>query len=228
MSRYQASMFGRSLLRVYLSVVLSALLSSCVSGGANPGSEEQVKQSDESVLQPADMLLEVNIHVVNKARSIQFMSAATTAVSALFEKCQITLLTTVRSAALAPDTPINRKTRDRLVAKYAPVKPALFVIPSTAELDVAFSYLPSLNAGVAGTSWLTDRVSDRCFVWIMAHELGHVIFDHAKHSAGFSNIMSAVCKQKNWGSRQIAPDWTDEQCVELRGSNAVRQTKVTI
>lgn len=121
-----------------------------------------------------------------------------------------------------------QKAREHIVAGNDMHKPALFVIPATAEQDVAFSYLPSLNRRVAAASWLTDRVSDRCFVWIMAHELGHVIFDHAEHSCGSNNIMSVACKRKNWGSRRISPDWTDEQCIELRNSMSVAPNNVKI
>lgn len=228
--------------------VLSVSLSSCISHKVDTNPRQQAQQintqtsgenaedtvplnidsltktlsDNPEARQSNDRLLEVEIVVVDEARSINFVKSAITAASMLFEKCQITLKASLRAVVLAPGTSINRETQDHLVANYALQKPALFVVPSTAERDVAFSYLPSLGGGVAGTSWITSRVSDRCFVWIMAHELGHVMFNHAKHSAGFSNIMSVACKQTNWGRRQIAPDWTHEQCIDLRRSNTVK------
>ncbi len=226
------------LLRICVLLVLSLLLSSCASNSADLDTVQQIQKAQESnagdvaadpvLNDSSDKLLEVKVFVVDDARSLSFVSTAVTAVEALFRKCQITLSATISSIELAPDTSIDEEARDHIVAQYGVHKPALFVIPATAEQDVAFSYLPSLIRGVAATSWLTERVSDRCFVWIMAHELGHVIFDHAKHSSGSSNIMSVACKQKNWGSRRISPDWTDEQCIELRDSKSIRSNNVSI
>ncbi len=240
----QASLFNDYASVFCLLFVLSVFLSSCASSDVDIDSGQQVNKtednnpskgatdlvvvdaSNEASIETAytsnDKSIDVNIVIVNEARSIDFVKSAITAASTLFEKCQITLKATLRTVVLAPDTSINRETQEHLVANYAVLKPALFVVPSTAARDVAFSYLPSLQLDIAGTSWMSNRVSDRCFVWIMVHELGHVMFDHAKHSAGFNNIMSVSCKLKNWGSRKIAPDWTDEQCVELRRSNSVK------
>ena len=248
------SVFNVYITCISLLFALSVLLTSCVSSKpefnqiqpvqkANEGSSDElganltVTENDKlastfprggsSVTQNyIAKVLKVKIFVVNQARNIDFVKTAVRAANSLFEKCQITLNATIDSIALAPDTSIDREARDQIVAQYGRQKPALFVIPATAERDVAFTYLPSLDSGVAATSWLTDRVSDRCFVWIMVHELGHVILDHRGHNAGFNNIMSVACKHKNWGSRRIAPDWTDEQCVELRHSNAVTSINV--
>ena len=185
-------------------------------------SARAITQATNTIAQdPAEKKLDVKIFVVNQARSIEFLKTAITAASSLFEKCQITLKARISSITIAEEASIDEKTRNQVAVQYSQYKPAVFVIPATAEQDVAFSYLPSLNRGVAATSWVTDRVSDRCFVWIMVHELGHIMFDHPKHSAGSNNIMSVACKQTNWGSRRIAPDWTDQQCHDLRQSDAV-------
>lgn len=250
---YQQLKFsGQNRLRVC--VVVIWLLSSCASNEAEVNPIKSVQGTDEASLNAiaADSnviakdklagslkpdassvvqnsmgrLLEVNIFNVNQARPSHFVKTAVAAANALFAKCQISLKATIESIAIAPNTSVNRAAQDKLVAQYGFHKPALFLVSATAERDVAFSYLPSLNSSVAATSWLTDRVSDRCFVWIMVHELGHVMFDHARHSPGTNNIMSVACKQQNWGRRRIAPDWTDEQCIELRQSKAVSSIKV--
>jgi len=91
-------------------------------------------------------------------------------------------------------------------------------VSGTAEEDVAFAHLPSLNSPSASTIWITERVNERCLAWIAAHEIGHVLLDSGKHSNGTVNVMSNGCTVSNWSNSIKTPGWTTEQCSALHQS----------
>jgi len=162
--------------------------------------------------------LQVEVVIAGDAREEKFVEEAMSKVADIYAQCDTALSTTLHYEPEELSNGINTTQRYELTRKYTPAdtiirQPTVFVVNSTAERDVAFSYLPSLARDISGTAWITDRVSEQCFAWIVAHEIGHVILDNGKHHPRKRNVMNARCSSRsNYNRSRSLPTWTDEQC----------------
>jgi len=169
--------------------------------------------------------LPVNVTIVGNARDRQFVSGAMDDVAEIYAQCNISLNLKVNEAEDKNAIDINVSERYALTSRYARtdtqtrVWPSVFIVNSTAERDVAFSYLPSLERDVAGTAWISDRASEACFAWIVAHEMGHIILDSGVHHTDTRNVMNARCSNNNNFNRSSTPPhWSDTQCAVMRAN----------
>ncbi len=173
-----------------------------------------LKHSDQTAaMVTADAKLPVTMVIVGEARDQPFFNEQMQQVSELYQQCGIDLQTTVRELPNEIPKAINVADRYRLTTQYAASKPTVFVIESNAERDVAFSYLPSINRDISGTAWVTNRVSEPCFAWVVAHEIGHLVLNDATHHPNPGNIMNARCSAgNNFNRSTLVPQWSNQQC----------------
>lgn len=161
--------------------------------------------------------LSVEVTILGKVRTREFVDNAMQGVSQMYQQCGIPVVATVNEAAAEAADDIDVAERYRLTRQYAIDKPGVFIVDSTAEHDVAFSYLPSLHRDVSGTAWITNRVSESCFAWIVAHEIGHLVLNDGTHHPQTDNIMNAWCSQgNNFNTTSALPGWTPNQCELMR------------
>ena len=157
--------------------------------------------------------LPVDVTILGEVRPREFVDDAMRSVSQMYQQCGIPVKATVNEVSVETAQDIDVAGRYRLTHEYASDKPGVFIVESTAERDVAFSYLPSLQRDVSGTAWITNRVSDACFAWIIAHEIGHLVLNDATHHPQRDNIMNAQCSQgSNFNTSSALPRWTLRQC----------------
>ena len=164
----------------------------------------------------------INVNIIGNARSESFVKNAMIEVDDIYQQCGLPLSIQVNSE---PEEITDDLTEDKLYLlsqKHAPFPPTVYVIGSTQERDVAFSYLPSIKRDVSGTAWITDRVSDACFSWVVAHEIGHVALDSGVHHPDRRNVMHRFCSGNNNFNRSTSlPRWDDQQCSVLRNYFAI-------
>lgn len=162
--------------------------------------------------------LSINVGIVDDAREMDLVSSVLSGVKEIYDQCQISVAFHTVNIELEEKSVIDAKMQTRLVSEYKAESPAVFFVSGTAEEDVAFAYLPSLDSSLASSMWVTNRVSERCLTWITAHEIGHVLLDNAQHSGRAFNVMSTGCKLGNWNNNSVSPRWMPGQCVALRRS----------
>jgi len=161
--------------------------------------------------------LPIEIHIVGKARDIEFVEDAMGSVAQMYRQCDIPIKAKVHNLEEIPPQDVDVHERYRLTEEYSVRKPSVFIIESSAERSVGFSYIPKLQRDVSGTAWITDRVSDSCFAWIIAHEIGHIVLNNGGHHPQTSNIMNARCSASSNYNRRIGlPRWTENQCEIMR------------
>ena len=164
----------------------------------------------------------INVNIIGNARSESFVKNAMIEVADVYQQCGLPLSIQVNSE---PEEITDDLPEDKLYflsQKHAPFPPTVYVIGSTLERDVAFSYLPSIKRDVSGTAWITDRVSDACFAWVVAHEIGHIALDSSLHHPDRRNVMHRFCSANNNFNRSTSlPRWDDRQCSVLRDYFAI-------
>lgn len=165
--------------------------------------------------------LPVDITILGEVRPREFVDDAMRSVSQMYQQCGIPVKATVNEVSVETAQDIDVAGRYRLTHEYASDKPGVFIVESTAERDVAFSYLPSLQRDVSGTAWITNRVSDACFAWIIAHEIGHLVLNDATHHPQRDNIMNAQCSQGSFNTSSALPRWTPRQCELIRSAGTL-------
>lgn len=210
--------------RFFALVAFTLLLGGCVDHRVNEGGVEYLEQSNQSRpdtinIERATLSLKVNVGIIRDARESSLLNEVWTGVNDIYQQCDISVSFDTQTTGFEVERIIDRENRIQLSKKYKNESPTVFFVPNTAEVDVAFSYLPSYDSPLASTFWITDRVSERCLVWITAHELGHVLLDSAKHSNVSINVMSKHCKVGNWNNQLAKPKWNAEQCSALRISS---------
>ena len=207
--------------------VLVALISSCVNSGLQKNSEVELPQSIPDQSDTADGTtkagsLQVEAVIVNEARDKTLLNEVMSDVNDIYRQCGIEVKFDTKTGKLAAEQAIDSETRSNLAQQYKNVSPTMFFVPGTAEEDVAFAHLPSLNSPAASTIWITGRVNEGCLAWITAHEIGHVLLNSGKHSNGTGNVMSNGCTLSNWNNGAASPVWTTEQCSALHQSPSLK------
>ena len=172
--------------------------------------------SQRDVVQRRIDPLPVSVNIMGDVRKESFVKTSMTKVVDIYQQCGLPLSIQVN---LRPEESATDMSEDKLKflgQQHAAYPPTVYVIESTLERDVAFSYLPSLNRDVSGTAWITDRVSDACFAWVVAHEIGHIALDSSAHHPDKRNVMNRFCSGNNNFNRSTAlPRWDEQQCAVL-------------
>jgi len=220
------------LLAIFTLLSAALTINGCINPQISEVSNDKKRQAEGNPqeLENADSLLPsakltVKLFNTNEARNPDLLEQVIQGVNDIYQQCRISVLFETQNMELATTQIIDRETRINLAEQYKDGKPSLFYVPRTAELDVAFAYLPSLISPLASSIWITERVSEGCLPWITAHEIGHVLLDSGKHSNGSVNVMSNGCTENNW-SDVITPRWTSAQCAVLHQSTYLtRQTE---
>lgn len=175
-------------------------------------SEKEILNKSRNFLDDTGSL-PVEVHIIGQAREVKFVEDAMGTVAEMYQQCNVPLKTTIHNLEEVPTQDVDVQQRYQLTHNYSVRKPSVFIIESSAERDVGFSYLPSLKRDVSGTAWITERVSDACFAWIIAHEIGHIVLNDGNHHPRTNNIMNARCSAgSNYNSTAALPRWSDRQC----------------
>ena len=156
--------------------------------------------------------LDVDLTVLGDARDRSRIDQGVAQAKVIFSQCRIALKVNTTTLPDTVTSDITSRQRYELTRSHVDRKPAIFIVNSTVERDVAYSYLPSIQREVSGTAWLTNRVSDRCLGWIMAHEVGHILMDNSIHHSDRNNVMNAQCSVNNYSAASTLPRWTEDQC----------------
>jgi len=213
--------------KFYNPLVVVALVLELLSGCVNPGQEQNIKteprqtetdQPEVAAGSNKTASLKVDVINVNEARNSTLLREVLSEVNSIYRQCRIEVLFDTKNTSLAEGQSIDSEARSEFAQRYKEVQPTMFFVPGTAEADVAFAHLPSLDSPAASTIWITERVNEGCLGWIAAHEIGHVLLDSGKHSNGSVNVMSNGCRISNWSNSIKTPEWTTEQCIALHQS----------
>ena len=168
-------------------------------------------------------VLEIESRILGEARSPKFVAASITPIQAIYEQCGIDVQFTVKNLPIQKTADLTEDDLLRLSINNSD-QPVVNVIQSTDRGDVAFSYLPSLQSAASSTAWITNRVSDDCFSWIVAHEIAHIVFNHPNHVFQRNNVMNPQCSAgSNYNRTNSAPRFTALQCRELRDNITTRE-----
>lgn len=205
----------------FLIAVATVFLSACINNSAEKSSSPQVTASLPDTIaketkKSKTAALTVNIVTVKDARAAASLDQILPGVNNIYQQCRIEVDFNIQARELSVDGTIDETTRIALAEQYKGSSPTMFLVPMTAEVDVAFAYRPTHFTATASTIWITDRVRERCLPWIAAHELGHVLLNSGKHSNGSRNVMSNSCTINNWSNH--TPIWTNAQCEALHQS----------
>lgn len=202
----------------YLAILAIALVS--LLGCApvrEPEADLSLERSTVAGLEHPSGSLVIDVNIVGNARSESFVRAAMEQVSEIYQQCELSLAAEVKTWPEESSTELPLEQIYQLTRQYKQHAPTVFVIESTLENDVAFSYLPSLNRDVSGTAWISDRVSDSCFSWLVAHEIGHIALNSSEHHPSRRNVMNRFCsKNNNFNRSEFLPSWDKQQCALIR------------
>lgn len=214
--------------KCYAIVAIAVVLTNgCVNSSPQQNSEAELTQtvadqSDTTDRSDNSASLKVDVVVVNAARDSTLLRKVMSEVKNIYQQCRIEFQFATRNTTLATEKTIDSETRSMLAQQYKKALPTIFFVSRTAEADVAFAHLPSLDSPSASTIWITERVNEGCLAWITAHEIGHVLLNNGKHSNGTGNVMSNGCTLSNWNNGAASPVWTTEQCSALHQSPSLK------
>lgn len=190
---------------------------------SQPGFEETLRARAATDSQSANRF-QVDVNIVGNARDMSEVESALAGVASIYSQCDIQLDTELHSLPDEGANAVSLTSLYGLVHDHMRQRPTVFIIDSTEERDVAFSYLPSLARDVSGTAWISKRVSEQCLAWIVTHELGHIVLDSSLHHSDPRNVMSTHCTSYNATRITREPEWSDSQCDALReGISALNQ-----
>ena len=203
--------------------LVTLLVCGCVNPETNQQSTKELKQenavsADNANSPAAEASLKVDVVILNEAREPALLREVMAGVNNIYRQCRIAMTFDTKNTTLAPEQTIDSDTRTTLAQQFKKTAPTIFFVKRTAEDDVAYAHLPSLDIPPASTIWITERVNERCLAWITAHELGHVLLDSGRHSNGTVNVMSNACTLTNWNNSTALPEWTPAQCTALHQS----------
>lgn len=218
-NRVATEQVKKYLYNFYSMGLLSIALSACTATVAPEAdlSSEVIQQETIGFANDGVSELLLDIHIIGNARTTQFVENAMTDVATIYEQCEIPLISRVENLPDKHSEDIDLEQLYSLSNEYTARQPTVYIIDSTAERDVAFSYLPSIQRDVSGTAWISNRVSEQCFAWIVAHEIGHILLDDARHHQATQNVMNARCSSNNNFNRtKSLPFWSEQQCRLLK------------
>ena len=179
------------------------------------GDTEDISSQRDITARRVDSL-PVSVNIMGDVRSESFVKTAMTKVTDIYQQCGLSLSIEVNSRPEESTTDLSEGMLNFYGRQHASYPPTVYVVESTLERDVAFSYLPSLNRDISGTAWITNRVSDACFAWVVAHEIGHIALDSSAHHPDKRNVMNRFCSgNSNFNRRTALPRWDEQQCAVL-------------
>lgn len=183
----------------------------------SPVDEDAVSEQQHELTAPGENLPPMDVNIIGDARSEAFVEAAMVEVADIYRQCGLSISTQVNLKSEEPTAELPQDKLNSPSQQHERYPPTVYVIESTLEGDVAFSYLPSINLDVSGTAWITNRVSDACFAWVVAHEIGHIALDSSVHHPDKRNVMNRFCSgNSNFNRSRALPRWDAQQCTDLR------------
>jgi len=137
---------------------------------------------------------------------------------AIFEQCGVRVAAeSVHWLEIPVDLHVlEESAQRRLLAVLPQRRPMALLVNRTTEGDSAYSYLASAPVASRGTAWLTRNSHPVCVGALLAHELGHILLDTARHSSDPGNLMSHTCTVSNVAGSRPGTELTRSQCDTLR------------
>lgn len=103
-----------------------------------------------------------------------------------------------------------------ILSKLPSTRPIALLVDQTIDRDIAYSYLDSAPTASRGSAWVTRNGHSACTGVLLAHELGHILLNTARHSDDPDNLMSRTCTVSNVAGFRPAARLTGSQCEKLR------------
>lgn len=144
---------------------------------------------------------------------------AVSQVEQIFGQCDVTVTVAAVYLLTAPDEfmELEEPMQARLLDMLPETRPVALLVDRTTDQDTAYSYLVSAPVASRGTAWVTRASRPECLGVLLAHELGHVLLDTARHSTDPDNLMSHTCTVSNIQGSAIRARFSPSQCTQLRG-----------
>lgn len=148
----------------------------------------------------------------------QTVAQAVDQVEAIFEQCGVRVAAeSVHWLEIPVDLhALEESAQQSLLAVLPQRRPMALFVNRTTEGDSAYSYLASAPVATRGTAWLTRNSHPACVGALLAHELGHILLDTARHSSNPGNLMSHTCTVSNVAGFRPGTNLTRSQCDTLR------------
>lgn len=104
----------------------------------------------------------------------------------------------------------------RILSRLPSTRPIALLVDQTTDRDVAYSYLDSAPTASRGSAWVTRNGHPACTGVLLAHELGHILLNSARHSDDPDNLMSHTCTVSNVAGFRPVARLSGSQCDQLR------------
>lgn len=139
-------------------------------------------------------------------------------VEAIFAQCGVVVTAGTVYRLEVPDDfrELDESEQARLLAALPTSRPVVLLVDRTTDHDVAYSYLKSAPVASRGTAWVTRNSEPACLAALLAHELGHILLNTARHSDDPDNLMSHTCTSFNVAEWRIGTGLSAAQCKQLR------------
>lgn len=139
-------------------------------------------------------------------------------VEAIFGQCGVTVVggPVYRIEAPAAFTELDDERQYRLLAPLPATRPLAVLVDRTVARDVAYAYRLSAPVASRGTAWITRSGHPACLGRSLAHELGHILLDSARHSPDRDNLMFHSCTASNVAGSRPGTRLSERQCEQLR------------
>lgn len=139
-------------------------------------------------------------------------------VEEIFGQCGVTVTAETVYMVSAPEDflELDEPMQARLLAAIPETRPAALLVGRTTDQDTAYSYLASAPVASRATGWVTRAARPACLGVLLAHELGHILLDTARHSTDPDNLMSHTCTISNVRGSAAGARLSAAQCRKLR------------
>ncbi|MBS1270068.1 MAG: hypothetical protein MAG794_01021 [Gammaproteobacteria bacterium] len=137
---------------------------------------------------------------------------------AIYARCGVVVTAGAIYWLQAPDDfqVLDEAEQTGLLTKLEPERPAAVFVNQTTDGDIAYSYLESAPIAGRGTAWITRNSDPTCIGALLAHELGHIMLDAARHSSQPGNLMAHTCTHSNIAGATPNTALSEAQCRRLR------------
>ncbi|MDZ7839924.1 MAG: hypothetical protein U5R46_03755 [Gammaproteobacteria bacterium] len=139
-------------------------------------------------------------------------------VEEIFGQCGVAVTVGHIYLLSAPDDflELDESMQSRLLDRLPESRPAALLVGRTTDQDTAYSYLVSAPVPSRGTAWVTRASRPVCLGVLLAHELGHILLNTARHNRDPENLMSYTCTISNIQRSAIGARLSASQCRQLR------------
>lgn len=200
--------------------MVAALVPVGAAGGEIAGGVEVVEVLPRHVGDGGGSTVRYEVAVLEEAGwRLDEIERAIQASESIYAQCGVTLHAVAIHRLRAPPAYqlLEEEDQARLLSGLAAGRPLVLFVNRTAAGDTAYSYRRSAPVAERGTAWITRTAAPSCVGVLLAHELGHILLDTARHSRQADNLMSYTCTHNNLAGAAPAARLSKAQCRRLQG-----------